>query len=312
MRVTVVISTCNRCRDLERTLASLAASCVSDSIKWDVLVIDNNSTDRTDAVVAEYARTFPGRFRYLFEPIQGKSWSLNRAIREVFSDVIAFTDDDVTVEPSWLENISAALRDGSYAGTAGRTLPPAGFHPPRWLAIDGPYALAPLALFDRGLAPMELRESPYGNNMAYRREVFTRHGGFRTDLGPRYGADGPQKGEDSEFGERLLAAGERLLYEPSAVLYHAIPPHRLKKKYFLSWSWDKARSDLRSGAMPASSGWRIGGVPACLFRRLARWIVQWMLSLEPSRRFSCKQKFWGVAGAIQACWYHHHPARRNL
>ena len=225
--------------------------------------------------------------------------------------VIAFTDDDVKVESSWLENISVPLRDGRFAGSGGRTLPPAGFSPPQWLAIDNPYALAPLALFNFGLLQMDLNEAPYGNNMAYRREAFERHGGFRTDLGPQHGVDCPQKGEDSEFGGRLLAAGERLCYVPSAVVYHTVSPNRLERKYFLSWSWDKARSDVRAGTLPPSSNLRIGGVPSFLLRRLARWTLQWLSSFEPSRRFSCKLKIWSVAGTIYGMRQRHRARQRQ-
>ena len=178
-----------------------------------------------------------------------------------------------------------------------RTLPPAGFGPPQWLATDDPYAMASLALFDRGTVQVDLNEAPYGNNMAYRKEVFERHGGFRTDLGPQPGVDCPQKGEDSEFGGRVLNSGERLCYVPSAVVYHTISPNRLVRKYFLSWSWDKARSDIRSGILPASNR-TVGGVPSFLYRRLVRWAIQWLFTFDPAGRFSCKLKMWNVAGSI--------------
>lgn len=300
MKVSVVVCTHNRCAELQDTLASLAVSRVQEDVVWEVLVVDNNSTDGTRAVVEEFSRQNIGRFHYIFEPRQGKSWALNRALQEVSGDVVAFTDDDVKVEPSWLENICAPLKDGRYSGSGGRTLPPAGFTPPRWLAIDQPHALAPLALFNRGLVPMDLHEAPFGNNMAYRKEVFQRHGGFRTDLGPQAGADCPQKSEDSEFGERILAAGGRICYVPSAVVFHAVPSKRLERKYFLSWSWDKARSDFLVSSAPASSNTQIGGLPLHLYRRLARWTVQWLFSAEPSRRFSCKMKMWSLAGTIRA------------
>jgi glycosyltransferase involved in cell wall biosynthesis len=300
MKVSVIVCTYNRCDELRGTLTSLAASQVQNSFEWDVLVVDNNSTDQTRVVVEELSRTYPGRFRYIFEPIQGKSWALNRGIREASGAILAFTDDDVKVDPSWLENISAPLRDERYAGSGGRTLGPAGFTPPRWLAVDRPHSLAPLALFDRGFVPMDLEEPPYGNNMAYRKEVFERHGGFRTDLGPRPGMNCPQKSEDCEFGMRLLAAGERLRYVPSAVVYHSVPPHRLERKYFLSWSWDKAQSDFYIGESPVSMKMKIGGVSFVLFRRLARWTLEWLISIEPSRRFDCKMKVWSLAGTIQA------------
>ena len=91
--------------------------------------------------------------------------------------------------------------------------------------------------------PRELLEPLFGNNMAYRREVFEKYGGFRTELGPRPGSE--IRSEDTELGQRLLSARERLRYEPSAIVYHAVPPNRIQKSYFLAWWFDKGRAEIR-------------------------------------------------------------------
>ena len=87
--------------------------------------------------------------------------------------------------------------------------------------------LAPL--FDRGPQPCVLREAPYGANMAFRKEMFEKYGFFRTDMGARPVTESPGTNEDIEFGRRLMAAGERLRYEPSAILYHPIAEDRVQK-----------------------------------------------------------------------------------
>jgi glucosyl-dolichyl phosphate glucuronosyltransferase len=298
MNVSVVICTCNRSANLRAALRSLAASAVPEGISWEAVVIDNNSSDDTRSVVESFGREYPGRFRYVFEPAQGKSHALNRAIQEAAGEIIAFTDDDVVVDPGWLSNLAAPLRDGRYAGAGGRTFPPEGFTAPRWLPVHEPHALAPLALFDRGPFAGELSDAPYGNNMAWRKDVFRVYEGFRTDLGPRHGSDEPQKGEDSEFGQRLIDAGERVWYEPSATLRHAVPPQRLNQRYFLAWSWDKARSDFHAAPNARLAGAKIAGVPPVLFRRLLRWTVQWMVTPDPAKRFACKMHMWTVAGTM--------------
>src|SRR5438445_7610660 len=86
---------------------------------------------------------------------------------------------------------------------------------PRWLSLGSRSAMAPLVQFDLGDVACELSEPPFGTNMAFRKSMFEKYGGFRTDLGPRPGSE--IRSEDSEFGGRLLAAGERLRYEPSAL-----------------------------------------------------------------------------------------------
>jgi len=299
MNITVILCTYNRCENLSKALESLAASALPDS--WEVLVVDNNSSDRTREVTQNFCDRYPGRFRYMFEPRPGKSNALNAGIKDARGDILAFTDDDVTVEPTWLRNLTVVLQDSTWAGSAGRTLPEQSFSPPSWIPRKGLYALAPLAVFDRGAEPFQLSETPYGNNMAYRKSMFEKYGGFRADLGPCAGSLDVQKSEDSEFGTRLLEAGERLRYEPSAVLFHSVPQIRVQKSYFLGWWFDKARSDIRGFGLEPSTRWFIRGIPIYLFRRLAAWTVRWLLAFEPSLRFDAKIKVWEIAGMILEC-----------
>jgi len=128
--------------------------------------------------------------------------------------------------------------------------------------------------------------------------VFEKYGGFRTDLGPLPGTANPQKNEDSEFCIRLLSAGERLRYEPSAVVYHSVPPSRARKKYFLTWWFDKARADIYAFGIPSDAKWFAVGIPLQMFPRLALWTVRWMIAVQSPRRFSCKLKVWRMVGEI--------------
>jgi glycosyltransferase involved in cell wall biosynthesis len=296
--ISVILCTYNRCESLARALHSVAASQLPESVRWEVLVIDNNSTDQTRIVTEEFCRKHPGCFRYIFEPRQGKSIALNTGILEAHGDIFAFIDDDVTVEPTWLRNLTATLGTSEWAGTGGRILPACKFVKPGWLMLEDRHALAPLALFDRGLLEGALTESPYGTNMAYRRAMFEKHGPFRTDLGPQGDSRVPQKSEDSEFGRRLLDAGERLWYEPTAIVYHEIPESRVRKAYFLKWWFDKSRSDIRASGVPSGTKWLVSGVPIHVVRSFAAWTLRWMLTVEPSRRFSAKTKVWWLAGWI--------------
>jgi glycosyltransferase involved in cell wall biosynthesis len=300
MKITVILCTYNRCQSLAKALESVAASQLPSSIEWEVLVVDNNSTDQTRDMVEDFRRRHPSRFRYLFEPQPGKSYALNTGIREARGDVLAFMDDDVTVEATWLQNLTAPLRNNEWAGAGGRVLPEQTFSPPRWLSIEGRYALAPFALFDLGKGARELTEPPFGTNMAYRKAMFSKYGVFRYDLGPRPGSE--IRNEDTEFGSRLLAAGERFWYEPSAVVYHSVPDHRLQKNYLLAWWFDKARADIRERGIPQDTKWYVAGIPLYLFRRLAVWTSRWMIGIRPSRRFSCKLKVWMVVGMILECY----------
>jgi glycosyltransferase involved in cell wall biosynthesis len=299
MKISVILCTYNRCQTLAKALESIAVSRLPEDVEWEVLVVDNNSNDETRAVTEDFCRRYPGRFRYLFEPRQGKSYALNSGIEEAHGDVLAFTDDDVRVDPIWLQNITAALRHGDYAGVGGRILPDRSLKHPRWVAPDSSFSKGPLAVFDLGPEPRPLEEPPIGNNMAYRKCLFARHGGFRTDLGPQPG--GVSKNEDTEFGRRMLAAGEKLHYEPSAIIYHPVGD-RVRKEYFLAWWFDKGRSNIRERGIPSDVHWLIAGVPLVMVRRLVVWTLRWMVGIEPAWRFSCKLRAWSNAGMIVECY----------
>jgi glycosyltransferase involved in cell wall biosynthesis len=304
VNVTVILCTYNRCRSLETALSSIAASTLPQGVEWEVLVVDNNSPDRTRDVVEDFCSRYPGRFRYLFEPHQGKSYALNSGIREAQGDVIAFLDDDLTVESTWLQNLTAHLHNGEWAGTGGRILPAERFTPPRWLALDGPYSMMGIlyAHFDLGDEPRELEQAPYGANMAYRRKVFQKYGVFRTDLGPSPRTETPRPNEDTEFGRRLLTAGERLRYEPYAIAYHPVPENRIQKNYFLSWWFDYGRAMVREWGR----GPNVWGVPRPYLNIVAVGINaalpnlwRWMFALNPQRRFYWKCRVWVAAGEIE-------------
>lgn len=304
MKITVILCTYNRAQSLALALESVAGSVLPGSISWEVLVVDNNSSDNTREVVEEFTRRYPGRFRYLFEPRAGKSHALNSGIRESSGEVLAFMDDDVTVDGKWLENLTARVLTREWAGSGGKILPQGSFTPPPWLTLDDRYALAPLAIFDLGTEAGEMNEPPFGTNMAFCREVFEKVGEFRTDLGPCPGSE--TRSEDTEFGYRVMAVGLRIWYEPSAIVYHSLPAHRLQKQYFLDWWYDKARADIKQDGVPSDTRWLIAGVPHYLFRRFCVWGIRWLLALEPGRRFTNKLKTYRAAGMITECYRHYH------
>jgi glycosyltransferase involved in cell wall biosynthesis len=289
MEITVILCTYNRCASLETVLNGLAAEELPPSIEWEVLVVDNNSSDRTRNVVEGYCRRYPRRFRYLFESQPGKSHALNAGIRDVQSRVLAFVDDDIVIHPGWLWNLTAPLIQGDYAGVGGRILPDPSFTPPNWMPIDE--IGGSLAFFDHGDEAKELTEPPFGTNMAFLMSMFEKHGGFRIDLGPR--PDGFIRNEDTEFGRRLITAGERLRYEPAAIIYHPVPSNRAQKEYFLEWYFDFGRARVREWAPPST----FFGVPRrCLtLLKIAGIVIPqrtllWLLSLNPRRRFF--RKLW--------------------
>jgi glucosyl-dolichyl phosphate glucuronosyltransferase len=307
LNVTVILCTCNRAKTLAETLESLAASQLPDPASWEVLIVDNNSTDLTREVVQSFCLRYPGRFRYLLEPKPGKCHALNSGIANAGGEVLAFVDDDVTVEPTWLRNLTAGLLGGEWSGTAGRILPAQAFAPPPWLCwedhVDG-FRPDPLGIlcahFDWGDQPRELdlEHLPYGANMAFRRSVFEKCGGFRLDLGPR--PNSQLRNEDVEFGRRAMKAGERLRYEPSAVVYHPVPQGRISKEFFLSWWFDYGRASIiERGNRPD-----VLGIPWDYLSLLRRVIaistitLRALFAARAHKRFLCKCMVWKESGML--------------
>jgi glucosyl-dolichyl phosphate glucuronosyltransferase len=296
MSISVILCTYNRCGSLANALDSVAASALPTSVEWEVLVVDNNSTDQTRQVVEDFCRRYPGRFRYLLEPQQGVSYARNAGIRESRGEVVAFMDDDVTVDPEWLWKLTASLHWSEWAGVGGRIIPIWDCSPPNWLAVDEAHSFGPFVAFDRGSEAGQLNEPPFGANMAFRREVFEKYGVFRTDLG-RSGSN-LLSNEDTEFGRRLLAGGERLRYEPSAVMRHPVTDNRLRKDYLLAWWFAKGRADTTEMGIPTETTWLLGGIPLRLYPRLAKWTLRWVTTIDSKRRFSRKLNVWNIAGQI--------------
>ena len=295
MKITVILCTYNRAHIISKALESVLTSVLPPALEWEVLTVDNNSKDHTRAAANEFCLRHPGRVRYLFEAQQGLSNARNTGIREARGEIIAFMDDDVTVEPTWLQNLTASLHDGAWAGAGGRVRPSKDFTPPDWLTLDGGImdSSGVLALFDVGTVAGELKKPPFGANMAFRKSMFEKYGGFRPDLG-RCGSS-LIGNEDTEFGRRLLAAGERLRYEPSAVVYHPVPRERLNKKYFLAWWFAYGRAMFRqTGKRPP-----VWGIPRHYVSIVSR-TLRWLSSsrLDPKRRFFWKCRIWEAAGEL--------------
>jgi glucosyl-dolichyl phosphate glucuronosyltransferase len=302
MDISVILCTYNRCDRLANALESVARSKLPEAVEWEVLVVDNNSSDQTREIATQFCSVHPDRFRYLFEPQSGKSHALNAGIRDARGKTLAFMDDDVTVDPDWLRNLTAPLTDNEWAGVGGRILPPPDFMPPNWLSLHGEHGLGGvLALFDRGDVPHELTAewAPYGTNMCFRSEMFSRHGGFRLDLGPN--PKNEIRGEDIEYGRRLISAGERLRYQPSAVVYHPVPENRLKKEYFLSFWFDLGRMSIRHRKRRPS----VLFIPRKCFTFIKTLVVlspfrvlRWISVVDPARRFYFKCWVWKTAGEL--------------
>jgi len=285
---TVLICTYNRADLLGHTLDSLARGHVRD-LRWDVVVVDNNSNDGTREVVTSRIGGFPVPLRYLFEPRQGKSNALNTGLAATEAALILFTDDDVRVSDGWLEaSCRPMLDDGAIDYTGGPVMPMWERPCPAWLDQTRSDLWGTLAILDYGDTPFvfeERRRVPLGANMAVRRSLIDRIGGFDPDLGRRGNSLLGQ--EQAEFFCRSRAAGARGLYVPSMSLHHHVPAARLTRSYFRRWWFWKGVSKSRleqrhpvtDTGIDLSRVPRLLGTPRFMFGSALRDIGGWLHAL---------------------------------
>jgi glycosyltransferase involved in cell wall biosynthesis len=253
--VTVAIPTYNRAARLRQTLEGIARQRYPAD-RHEVIVIDNNSRDETPAVVAGFAGGRPAP-RYVREERQGLDHARNRAIAESRGDLVLFGDDDILVEPDWIERMAAPFEADPAArigAVGGEVIPvfPDGL--PDWVA--GWHS--PLA-FRADCGPLPPRHSPMGANLAIRRGAFDRVGLFHTGLDRTGGAY--FSGGDSEMIRRIRSAGLEVWFAPAAAVRHQLPASRTTFRYAARHAFDSARSRVadRAGEGGAGAGAYLAG-----------------------------------------------------
>jgi len=315
MRFSIVIATYNRARLLKDTLDSLSR--LQPSAPWEVIVVDNNSPDDTRSVVEGAMRSFPVPLRYAFEKEQGRSAALNRAFALAEGEIVVTTDDDVRVEPDWLDHIEFGLAAKQCDYVGGRVLPLWEAKPPRWIPRTNGMIWAVIALLDYG--PDAIRfgaRVPLGVNMAMRREALERVGGFDTHIGRKAGTLLGQ--EVREWCMRATAAGLVGYYIPAMVVQHLIPRDRLTKRYFRRWFYwrgiSRAMMYARTGRdmeapeqsrLDFSGVAHIAGVPRYLYRSAVvaiRDAIKATMRRDRVTAFERELWLWMFAGIIAQRW----------
>ena len=321
--VSVLICTYNRARLLREALRALFSMNPVPGVEVEVLVVDNNSTDNTQLVIAEAARLAPMRVIGLHEVNQGKSFALNRGLAAATGDVIALTDDDVWPDPDWLARIVEAFRTHDITFVFGKVLPRSGtLPPPELLTQKAQDIWGPLAIVDYGdqavdyVASSTGQRLPIGANLALSRQALMAVGGWRTDLGKVNNT--LISGEDHEIFMRLrrhnLYVGR---YEPSISVQHFVPVSRLTRDYFRRWFFWHGKTqalmiealypDLDLRRVP-----RILGVPRFLYRQSAEQLWSWLRVLGRGDALTVlieELRALQHVGMLLECWKHRRAGR---
>lgn len=229
MKISVVICTHNRADSLKRTLTSLTTQTLSPD-DFEVLVVDNASTDHTAKVVDTFSNL---PVRYVYEPTLGLSVARNTGWRSARGAYVAFLDDDAIPVPEWLAAIvhAATARPGVDICLAGRSLVSVSQERPSWL---GDRLMVYFGELDLGDHTHILNETPHfalGCNMTFPRAVLKKYGGFSPALGRI--ATQLRSGEEVLLQKQILATGGLIVYLPDALVYHHIDASRLTRRWLL-------------------------------------------------------------------------------
>jgi glucosyl-dolichyl phosphate glucuronosyltransferase len=253
-RISVVLCTYDRAQSLQRTLRTLVDQSVPRA-EYEVLVVDNRSTDATCAVVHDIQADHPEcRIRLLHEDRPGLNHARNTGLQQARGRYVAFTDDDVRLPEDWLQVALSAFEavEPAPLGLGGPVFPFYAVERPAWFKDE--YETDTWGDVERFLVP---GESFSGNNMFFRKEALQSIGGFVPGLdmeGCWIGVAG-----DTHVFERIWRAEPlaRLYYLPGLEVLHAVPPYRMRIGYIVkrlfvtgqSWHARQGRASLGGRAL---------------------------------------------------------------
>lgn len=275
MKASVIIPTRNRADALARCLESLTCQTLPAEA-FEVLVIDNGSTDHTPEVAERYGSLL--QLIYASVPEPGLHVGRHEGMRRANTDVLMFADDDIEAEPGWVEAVAQTLENPGIALVGGNNYPRFEAPPPEWLVrwwerpVYKGRALGSLSILDFGEGVFDIDPRyVWGCNYSIRRESLLKAGGFHPDGVPkerlRFRGDG-----ETHVSNVVCNSGFRTVFNSRASVWHFVPSDRMTKDYFEQRAYAQGISDSysairQSGSLKAISGQR-------LIRRIA--------SLRPS------------------------------
>jgi len=231
MNVSVIIPTHNRATTLTHAIRSAAALDYSPDC-YEIIVVDNASTDGTPKVVQDVRRHLNGRsLRYVLEKQLGLHNARHAGARAAEGEILIFTDDDATFDPGWLRAYATGFVEHPEMAAAGGPVRPIWeVPPPKWLLefIGNAKVFGCFSLME---PYQDFRLDPkgvfFGVNMAIRRQVLFDVGGFNPEpFGDVWLGDG-----EAGLNRKLWQRGVPIGYVPPAVVYHHIPAERMTVEY---------------------------------------------------------------------------------
>ena len=230
MILSIIICSYNRASYISDALTSLYNQS-SELDNFEVIIVDNNSTDNTKEVYAIWRQTNTnGQFSFISETKQGASFARNTGATIAKGEWVCFMDDDAVATPNYVENILKHIQNKPDAvGFGGRIIPKYIPSEPKWMSyyvssLVGNFDYAPIACaFENGKYPLE-------SNMIVKKSVYDQIGGFNVNLP---GVVGTLRigGEGKELFYKILALGHIIYYDPAICVHHVVEVKKLTSEY---------------------------------------------------------------------------------
>ncbi|CAD0232046.1 MULTISPECIES: glycosyltransferase [Planktothrix] len=231
--ISAIICTHNREQYLGLAIDSLLQQDFSD---FEIIVVDNASTDRTRQVVE--SRLPNPKLRYIYEPVTGLSVARNTGAKNSQSPIIAYLDDDAIATPQWLRVLYSAYENHPKLAIAGGKVTliwPEKIIPPPWLSDNLAGNLGEYNLGDQWVEIKNPGLTPRGLNYSIRRSFLEKIGGFDVNLG-RVGKR-LLSNEELQMTELALQQGWQVAYVPEALVAHHVAPERVNRAWFMERGW---------------------------------------------------------------------------
>lgn len=248
--IAAIICTHNRDRYLGAAIDSLLQQDYAD---YEIIIVDNASTDRTKEIVEQRLANLS--LKYIYEPELGLSVARNRGAKETNAAILAYLDDDAEASPQWLQIIAQAYQNNPQLAIAGGKVTlilPEGQTLPKWLSEEMAGALGSYDLGEEIVYINNPNLTPRGLNYSLRRSFLTEIGGFDPNLG-RVGKN-LLSNEELFMTELALARGWQVAYLPQALAAHNVSLERLQPQWFINRSWWQGVSECYREQIAGRSG----------------------------------------------------------
>ena len=282
--ISVIICTYNRDKYIYNVLQSLAKGTLGAD-GYEIVLVDNNCTDNTRSEVDRFCKDYPQvSLRYFVETNQGLSHARNRGIKESKGDILAYVDDDATVNAEYLATYADWFLNHPETDAAGGPIIPhyeTGSEP-KWMTYFIKRLLTGYLYFGDKAKPFPGDNYPGGGNAAYRSRVFEKVGLYNVELGRN--GDSLGGGEEKDIFDKMKREGMQFVYLPCAILYHSIPGYKLEADYFNRLTTGIGQSERARTLRIGKSSYR-----KRLLSELKKWcatIVLWcfyLVTFRPSR-----------------------------